>query len=93
MSELEAAIKSLNPTKAAGPDSIHPRFLHHLGPVGTFNISWSTIKIPQGWRVADIRPVPKAGKDPKLMNSYRPISQTSVIGKLMERIVIIAFAT
>ena len=27
------ALRSINPTKAAGPDKIHPRFAYHLGPV------------------------------------------------------------
>ncbi|CAI9721515.1 Hypothetical predicted protein [Octopus vulgaris] len=29
-SEVAAAINSLNPSKAAGPDYIHPRLLHHI---------------------------------------------------------------
>ena len=31
--EVKAALRNINPTKAAGPDKIHPRLLHHLGPV------------------------------------------------------------
>ena len=93
LSEVKAALKSLNPSKAAGPDKIHPRFLHHLGPVAIstlrsiFNLSWSTAKIPQAWRVADIRPIPKAGKDQQRLDSYRPVSLTSTVGKVMERLV------
>ena len=31
--EVKAALRNINPTKAAGPDKIHPRFQHHLRPV------------------------------------------------------------
>ena len=93
LSELNAALKSLNPSKASGPDMIHPRLLHHLGPkaVNTLlricNLSWSTMEIPQAWRVADVRPVLKAGKDAQCLDSYRTISLTSTMGKVMERLV------
>ena len=33
LSEVNAALKSLNLFKAPGPDMIHPRLLHHLGPI------------------------------------------------------------
>ena len=93
LSELNAVLKSLNPSKALGPDMIHPRLLHHLGPVAVntllriCNLSWSTMEIPQAWRVADVRPVLKVGKDAQCLDSYRPISLTSTMGKIMERLV------
>ena len=67
--DVKAALRNINPNKAAGPYKIHPRFLHHLGPVSIyqltsiFNKLWAEIKVPQEWRVADIRPIPKGGKD------------------------------
>ena len=93
LSELNAALKSLNPSKASGPDMIHPRLLHHLGPIAVntllriCNLSWSTMEIPQAWRVADVCPVLKASKDAQCLDSYRPISLTSTMGKVMERLV------
>ena len=45
------------------------------------------MEIPQAWRVADVRPVFKAGKDAQCLDSYRPISLTSTMGKVMERLV------
>ena len=30
--EVKAALRNINPTKAARPDKIHPRFLHHFLP-------------------------------------------------------------
>ena len=53
LSDFNAALKSLNPSKAPGPDMIHPRLLHHLGPIAVntllriCNLSWSTMEIPQ----------------------------------------------
>ena len=68
--EIKAALCNVNPTKAAGSDKIYPRLLHHLGPVSIamltsiLNKSWAETKVPQQWRVAVIRPIPKGGKDP-----------------------------
>ena len=93
LSELNVALKSLNPSKALGPDMIHPRLLHHLGPIAVntllriCNLSWSTMEIPQAGRVADVRPVLNLGKDAQCLDSYRPISLTSTMGKVMERLV------
>ena len=93
LSELNAALKSLNPSKAPGPDMIHPKLLHQLGPIAVntllriCNLSWSTMKIPQTWRVADVRPVLKEGKDAQCLDSYRPIFLISTMGKVMERLV------
>ena len=81
------------PNKAAGPDKVHPRFIKKLGPTALnfiltlFNTVWRTAKVPQAWRIADIRPILKKGKDPQNTSSYRPISLTSAMGKLMERLV------
>ena len=91
--KLNAALKSLTPSKAPGPDMTNFRLLHHLGPIALntllriCNLSWSTMEIPQAWRVADVRPVLKAGKDARCLDSYRPISLTSTMGKVMERLV------
>ena len=66
---------------------MHPRFLNHHGPVSIslltsiFTTSRPETKIPQEWRVVDIRPTPKGGKDLRKMESRRPISLTSTAGK------------
>ena len=44
-------------------------------------------QVPQEWRVADIRPMLKPRKNPNQFASYRLISLTSVVGKVMERLV------
>ena len=53
--EVKAGLRNFNPTMAAGPDKIHPRFLHHLGPFSLsllksmFKKSWAETKVPQEW--------------------------------------------
>ena len=69
--KLRAVLSNLTPSKAAGPDKINPRLPGYLGPTEVsfprqnFHKSGESTSIPQGWRVADIRPVTKSGKDPK----------------------------
>ena len=81
MEELEGALKGL--------DNITNDMLAHLGMqakkklLGLFNTSWKTGLIPSIWKKAILIPILKAGKG----NSYRPISLTSCMGKLMERMV------
>ena len=51
------------------------------------NKSWAETKVPHEWRVVDITPIPKGGKGQQKMESYRPISLTSTVGKTIERLV------
>ena len=92
MSELQSAIKRMKGKGAAGPDNIPPSFLKSLGPLSLqellsiFNLSFSLAHCPQIWRVATIIPLLKAGKSPSEVASFRPISLTSCVVKLLERI-------
>ncbi|PKU48777.1 rna-directed dna polymerase from mobile element jockey-like [Limosa lapponica baueri] len=49
--------------------------------------SWSTGEVPDDWRVANVTPIYKKGRkeDP---GNYRPVSLTSVPGKIIERIIL-----
>ena len=51
-----------------------------------FERSMSFIFIPREWKVAKIVPILKKG-NPLKVNNYRPISLTSTISKVMERII------
>lgn len=52
-----------------------------------FNTFWMKGKLPDQWKMAEVRFIPKPGKSPHIEN-LRPISLTSCIGKIMERIIL-----
>ena len=91
--ELEKALHLLKARKAPGPDKVHNEMLKRLSKNGKeallllINKTWSTGEIPYIWRVATITPILKKGKKAELPQSYRPISQTSCIGKVAERVI------
>ena len=49
--------------------------------------SWLSGEAPEDWRLADVSPIYKKGgkEDP---GNYRPVSLTSVPGKVMEQIIL-----
>ena len=85
-------LKDLNPSKALGPDELHPRVLKELvtkeGPVFAhlFQQSIDTDEIPKKWSLANICPLFKK-EDRSLACIYRPVSLTCVPCKLLEHIV------
>ena len=93
MSEMKSALYKVKTGKAAGPDRITNEMLKHLSVRGyaellrLFNQSWLEGCAPGPWKLGEIIPLPKPGKDHQLTGSYRPINLLSVIGKLLERIV------
>ena len=91
MKELKCAIKHMKRKSAPGPDDIPPPFLKELGPLALAellricNLSLSTATCPQGWQNALIIPLLKNGKPPSAMASFRPVSLTSCVAKVLER--------
>ena len=85
-------LKGLNPSKALGPDELHPRVLKELatelGPgfVHPFQQSIDTGEIPKEWSLVNICPLFKKG-DRSFACNYRPVSLTCVPCKLLEHIV------
>ena len=85
-------LKGLKPSKALGPDELHPRVLKELaseqGPMFAhlFQQSVDTGEIPKEWSLANICPLYKKG-DRSLACNYRPVSLTCVPCKLLEHIV------
>ena len=73
--------------------STNPRVLRELVDVIVeplsiiFERSWRTGEVPEDWREANVTPVFKKGKkeDP---GNYRPVSLTSIPGKLMEQLIL-----
>ena len=93
MEELQAGISTLLLNKAPGPDQITNEMLINMGPqvkkkmLQLMNDSWRSGTVPEIWREATILPIHKKGKDKEKPTSYRPISLTSCVGKLMERLI------
>ena len=91
MRELRRAISKMKAKGAAGPDDIPPSFLKALGPkalsnlLDIFNSSFHLADCPQVWKNAIIIPLLKSGKPAGELKSYRPISLTSCVVKLFER--------
>ena len=85
-------LKNLNLYKAAGPDTI-PTFIlktaaEELAPALTkiFQKSLNSGTLPEDWRKANIVPIFVKG-DKHQAGNYRPVSLTSVTGKILEHIV------
>jgi hypothetical protein len=67
--------------------------LNHLSPTNKqnvprlFNSFYANEFAPEAWKLAIVIPLLKAGKPADSVSSYRPISLTSCLGKVFERIV------
>ena len=91
--ELQQALRQLKKKKSPGPDGITNEMLANIGKeaqhklLQIFNLSWSEGKVPQLWREAIMIPILKRGKNKSKAASYRPISLTSCVCKLIERII------
>ncbi|RMC22465.1 hypothetical protein DUI87_00779 [Hirundo rustica rustica] len=86
-------LKCLDIHKSMGPDGIHPRVMRELAdelakPLSIiYQQSWLTGEVPDDWKLANVTPIHKEGgrKDP---GNYRPVSLTSVPGKIMKQFIL-----
>ena len=86
-------IQALNTSKPSGPDEISPRLLKTLGNVLIkpltllFNKSMSLGQVPARWKMANISAIFKGKGNNAEPGNYRPISITSCLGKMLEKII------
>ena len=91
-SKVKKKIQKLKKTKSAGPDGFHPRVLRECIesiaiPLTTiFQKSMEEMHLPSQWKEGHVTPIHKKGSK-TLPGNYRPISLTSVVGKMMESLI------
>jgi len=92
LSELKMALSECHDS-SPGSDDIPYALLRHMSDsalsflMDLFNLIWHTGDFPSSWRVGVILPIPKPGKDHLQATNYRPISLTSCICKVLEKMV------
>jgi hypothetical protein len=91
--EMNIALKKIKKRKAPGLDKTTNEMLLHLGTkaksvlLNFINKTWNESNIPKAWRTANIKPIQKKHKQTNEPSDYRPVSLTSSVGKLAERMV------
>lgn len=94
LTELTEALGRCKKKSAPGPDGITYQAFRNVDPVyhadilEKFNIIWRTGILPNVWKEATIIPILKQGKPAAQPSSYRPVSLTSCVGKVLERMVL-----
>jgi hypothetical protein len=95
MSKMEQTIKrDTHPTKAPGYDLITEKILKELPKKGlqaitqTFNAIFRLEYFPRHWQIGQVIMIPKPGKNPTEVTSYRPISLLPLLSKILEKIIL-----
>jgi hypothetical protein len=92
--DIQTAIKHLNPKKSLGYDLIKGQILKELPIIDTkyltqlFNAILLLNYFPTQWKVAQIILILKPGKPPHDLSSYRPISLLPIVSKLFETLLL-----
>ena len=94
LTELSTAISNLSSSTASGPDQIAYPLLKHLPEpaqlllLSLLNRSWHSHTFLSCWKPTTIIPIHIPGKPTSSPSSFRPISLTSCISKLFERLIL-----
>ena len=94
LAEFYVAASNLSSSTATGPDKVAYPMLKHLPRSGMdfllhiFNLSLSSHSFPSIWKTSSIIPIHKMGNPLDSPASFRPISLTSCVSKLFERIIL-----
>lgn len=92
INELKRATENLKDS-APGKDEILNLFIRHSDDISLsyflslINIFLDSGIIPPDWKIQNIIPICKSGKDPSLGSSYRPIALSSTLCKVAERMI------
>lgn len=91
--ELRTALSQCKNNSAPGEDQITYEMLKHLSNTAMkyilelYNKLWRDNTLPAQWKESIVIPILKSGQESSNINSYRPISLTATMCKLMERLV------
>ena len=91
--EWKRALRKTKARKAPGPDEVSADMLKRLSNAAqhrvldTINSSFRSGDVPESWRTGIIIPLLKPGKNPEELKSYRPVTLTSHMCKLTERMI------
>jgi hypothetical protein len=92
--EVSQEIKQISLKKSPGYDLITGEILKHLPRKAVvmitmlINAAFRLKHVPSCWKVAEVIMLPKAGKPPNEVKSYRPISLLPLISKLFEKLLL-----
>lgn len=92
---IEELLYSISRTRntSPGPDKIYPQMIKNLPELAIkhllniYNKMWKESFFPNQWKISTIVPIAKPGKDHNNPLNYRPISLTSIVCKIFERMI------